>query len=80
MYARNHDEAIESFEDEADLEPEFDTDPDDGLGNAYEQGFRAGERDAREAGSRTENPYALDTSLDSYELWEDGYADAGGRS
>ena len=41
MFARNHDEAIEWFEDEADLEPEFDTD-DDELGSAYEHGFEAG--------------------------------------
>jgi hypothetical protein len=38
MQAPNRDEATESFGDEADLEPDFDTDPDDEL--AYDQSRR----------------------------------------
>lgn len=77
MQARNRDEAMESFEDEADLEPEFDTDPDDELGSAYDRGLAAAERDAHE-GSQTENPYSRDTSMSSFERWQDGYDDGGG--
>jgi len=64
------------------IEPDEDADDvyldtDDELGSAYESGFEAGERDARE-GSRTDNPFARDTSMTSFELWQDGYDDAGG--
>ena len=74
---RNRDETISPDEDIADLEPEFDTDPDDELSGVYEHGFEAGERDARD-GSKTDNPYALDTFLTSHGLWQDGYEAANG--
>jgi hypothetical protein len=77
MSPRNRDEAMESDEDEADLEPEFDTDPDDEPGDAYDRGFAAAERDARK-GSRTENPYPPDEVSGSFGRWQDGYDDGGG--
>ena len=77
MSARNRDEAIQSDEDEADLEPEFDTDADAEPGNPSHRGFAAAERGAQ-TGRQTENPYSRDTSPSAYERWQDGYDDGGG--
>jgi hypothetical protein len=74
----SHDEVWTASPDEiedADAE-DINSDNDEQSG-AYERGFEAGECDARD-GSKTDNPYILDTFLTSHELWQDGYEAANG--
>jgi hypothetical protein len=74
MSPRNRDEALAPDEEINDVDLDFDTDTDAELSGFYEQGFRAGDRDARES-TKTDNPFALDTLPAAHELWQDGYED-----
>lgn len=69
----SHDEVGATPPDEVEDEDAEDINLDnDERSGAYERGFEAGECDAQN-GSKTDNPYALDTFLTSHELWQDGY-------